>query len=230
MVGAFRSVDRRRRIGFDWMLIAAALVAGALLAGTVIRSGTVGQVAQFGTQVGGLRSLGPNERLVVFEDMSSGAGAGWSGGRRDAAHVGLGAIWLADPPHAPLTREIALPEGTVRAVLSLDLIAIDAWAREGLELRVNGAPVLRQRFGPDAPATETIAAEHVTLRGRLAPPQALGFDPAQAEQRLSVAVAVTTPGATISLAIHPLPADGAADGPAPTWAVDNLIVVAESLP
>ena len=224
MAGAYRSHDRRGRISFDWMLVAAALVAGTLLAGTVIRTEAADAAGQFGTHVGGLRTLGPTERLVLFEDMSSGTGIGWSGGRRDTAHVGLGAVWLADAAGTALTREIALPEGTVRAVLSIDLIALDGWTGQGLELAVNGAPVLRAGFGPGA-ATEDLAAPLVELRSRRAAPADLGLGPAP-EERLSVELAISSPGTALTLTIAPLPGADAA----PAWAVDNLIVVSERLP
>jgi hypothetical protein len=222
MAGAYRSHDRRGRISFDWMLVAAALVAGALLAGTVIRTEAAGAAAQFGTHVGGLRTLGPTERLVLFEDMSSGSAAAWSGGRRDTAHVGLGAVWLADPADGALTREIALPEGTVRAVLSVDLIALDGWTGQGLDMAVNGTPVLRAGFGPGA-VTEDLAAPQVELRSRRAAPADLGLGPAP-EERLTVELAVTAPGPALILTIAP------AQGQSPAWAVDNLIVVSERRP
>jgi hypothetical protein len=236
MAAAYRSFDRRSRISFDWMLVGAAFLAGCLLAGTVIRTDAGSQSAQFGTHVGGLRALAPHERLVVFEDMSSGNAAGWSAGRREAGHVGLGAVWLADPG-APLSRTIALPEGTERAALALDLVAIDAWAGEGLEVAVNGVPVLRHGFGP-AGDTRTApeapeGAAGITTRTRLSAPQELGFaagSAALAEQRLTVDIAVADPGPGLSLTITPLPSAEGAARAAPAWAVDNLIVVATGRP
>lgn len=237
MASALRPYRRRGHVTLDWLLIAVGLAAGALLAGAVIRTGDGGQSARFGTHIGGVRSLSDTDRLVAFEDMSTGA-TGWSGGARNDDHLGLGAIWLAEPGTA-LTRDIALPDGTVRAVLSLDLIAIDDWALEGLEIALDGAPILRHRFTTrpdldrlDPPANRS--ADLVAVRAQTEPPREMGFasgTPALEDERLTVEIAVTTPGTQLALSITPLPAeDGDNDAPAPLWAVDNLVVVAESLP
>lgn len=237
MAAALRPYRRRGVFNLDWALVVVGLMAVALLAGTVIRTDAGGQQALFGTQVGGLRALSETEHLVLFEDMTSGGGAGWSGGARNTDHLGLGAIWLADPG-TPLSRDIALPQGTVRAVLSLDLIAIDDWALEGLAVSVDGTEILRHRFTTRAGLTrptapETRATDRIALRAGLADPREMGFaagNPALSEERLSLEIAVTTPADALNLTITPLPAEGAPDSVAPRWAVDNLIVVAEHLP
>lgn len=239
MGATHRSIAHRGRINLDWMLIAVSVMAVGLIAGSVIRTDVASGSQQFGTYIGGLRALGPTEDLVAFEDMSAGHGAAWSGGARYDADVSMGAVWLAVPSDAPLRREVTLPEGTVRAVLSLDLIAIDDWTLQGLEVALNGAVVLRQSFSthPDLIAqqrTETPAVPRVTLRSRLADPLELAFatgDAALAETRLSVEIAVTTPGDMLTLSITPVPAEATREDAAiPAWAVDNLIVVAERLP
>jgi hypothetical protein len=235
MGGVLRPYNRRSRVTLDWALVAVGLMACAVLAGLVIRTDGSGQSSLFGAQVGGLRTLSENQTLVVFEDMSSGGGADWSGGLRNADHAGLGAVWLADPPSDPLSRDIALPEDTVRAVLSFDLIAIDAWALEGLEVALGGAPVMLHRFAsppdPDGLLATPRTTDRLAVRLELAEPRDLGFAPSLAEQRLNVELAVTTPGDSLSLTITPVPSDaGDSDRPAPLWAVDNLIVVAERLP
>lgn len=220
-------------------MIAVGLMAGALLAGTVIRTDAAGPRALFGTHVGGLRTLSDTESLVLFEDLSSGGGADWSAGRVNDDHLGLGAIWLADPSGAPLGRDIALPAGTVRAVLSLDLIAIDDWALEGLAITLNGTDILQHRFttrpGLDRPAAPAPRdADRIVVHASLGTAREMGFaagTPALADERLAVSIAVTTPGETLALSITPLAAEGASDdAPAPLWAVDNLIVIAERLP
>lgn len=238
-MGSFvRPYSRRGLISLDVLLILVALLAALVVAGAVVRTGSVGQSTQFGTFVGGLRTLGPTETLVVFEDGAPSDEAGWSAGARNVDHVGLGAIWLVEPGDASLERRIPLPEGTVQATVRLDLIAIDDWALEGLELAVNGRPVLQQRFSsrPDlieAQTTEVQGGEGIMLRSTLDPPKPLGFaqgDAALDETRLVVEMAVVTPGEDITLTLTPLPADGAATAFAPPFAIDNLIVVAASLP
>jgi hypothetical protein len=208
----------------------------AVLVGTAIRTGVPGAASQFGAQVGGLRALSDTETLLLFEDGTSGV-PGWSTGRILTDHIALGPVWLAEPPDVPLTRSIALPEGTVRAVLSFDLVAIDDWALQGLSVSVDGAEVLRQRFTsrPDQamPAAETLRSDRVALRARMAPARELGFaadTPNLAEQVLSVDLAVFTTGDTLTLTIAPLQAEGATDLPQPLWAIDNLIVTGERLP
>jgi len=223
-----RPYRRRGRVNLDWALVAVGLMASAVLAGSVIRTDGAAQPSQFGTRVGGLRTLSATDTLVLFEDMSSGRVTGWSGGERIVAHPGLGAIWLARPASDPLSRTIALPEGTVRAVLTFDLIAIGDWALEGLEVTLGGRSLLLHRFASanlDPPAPEARTLDRVTLRTAVSGPQ----DPAR--QRLGVEIAVTTPGDSLSLSIAPVPAEDAeGDRPAPLWAVDNLIVVSERLP
>jgi hypothetical protein len=223
-------------VSLDWELIVVGLMAGALLAGTMIRTEPAGQRSQFGAHVGGLSILSENETLVLFEDLSSGSPRDWSGGLPNADYPGLGAIWLADPPGDALHRDIALPDGTVRTVLSFDLIAIDDWADGALMVAIDGTEVLRHSFTsrPDdireaAPQTRTTG--RIALRTQLGAPRELGFAsgrPALAEERLNVEIAVTTPGAALSLTITPLRASDA--GPVSPWAVDNLIVVAEREP
>ena len=237
MGGSHRPYRRGGRVTFDWMLIVIGLMAGALLAGTVIRTEAAGRSSQFGTHIGGLRVLSDTDRLVVFEDFSSGIG-GWSGGVLDTDHLGLGAIWRAAPADVPLSREIVLPAQTVRAVLTFDIIAIDDWALEGVEVLLGDTVVLEQRFSsrPDLAegrVTETPAVDGVTLVSHLDTPRELGFGaggPQLQEERLSVQLAVTTPGQALTLTLRPVAAEEPGEGPAPNWAVDNLIVVSESLP
>jgi hypothetical protein len=212
-------------------------MAVAVLVGTAIRTGTPGAVSQFGAQVGGLRALSETETLLVFEDGASGA-AEWSGGTRNADHPGLGAIWLADPPGEALSRSIALPEGTVRAVLSFDIVAIDDWDLQGLSLAIDGTEVLRQRFtsrpGQAMPAAEPLTrSDRIALRTQVALPRELGFGsgtPEMAEQVMHVNLAVFTTGDTLAVTITPLPSEAAGDMPPPRWAIDNLIVTGERLP
>jgi hypothetical protein len=242
MGGSLRPYFRRSIFGLDGLLILVALMAGAVIAGAVIRTEAAGQASQYGSFVGGLRSLGPSETLVLFEDGTAVSTAGWSAGQRNSDHVGLGAIWLVQPGDTTLTRVVALPDGTVQATVRLDLIAIDDWALEGLELAVNGQPVLRQRFSSrpeliDAQMTEDLGGDGIMLRTMLDRPRPLGFaegTPALNETRLVVEMAVATPGQELELTIAPMPsAETPQDGDAiaaPIWAVDNVIVVAASLP
>lgn len=226
-------------INIDWMTAGVVVLAAALVAGAVIRTDAASQESQFGQFIGGLRSLGPTESLVLFEDGVSGGAADWSAGRLNDDHAGLGAVWLLDPGDTPLTRRITLPQGTVQGFLRIDLIAIDDWALEGLELALDGQPVLRQRFSSregtgDAQTTERLEGEGIRLQARLDPARELGFgagDVALAETRLTLEMVIDTPGPELELSITPLPAAGAdPDAPAPVWAVDNLIVVAAGLP
>ena len=234
MGGSVRPRYLLRVVKLDWMLVAVGLMALALLVASLIRSAPPYPVTAFGTKIGGLRALGATERLVLFEDLSTGPAPGWSGGQRDETQVGLGAIWLATPTDAPMTRRIALPPQTQRSIVTMDLIAIDAWALERLELSVNGAPVLRQSFSsqPDLIAArhqEVLAQDGITLRSRLAGPQELGFaaGPGLWETRLSVEMAITTTAPELQLSITPLPApDASADARPPMWAIDNLMVIA----
>jgi hypothetical protein len=235
----FRQRGRRGLINLDWMLTLVAVLAAALLAATVIRTDASDGVTQFGRFVGGMRSLAPNERLVLFEDGESGGTADWSAGRPYDREVGLGAIWLVDPGNSVVDRQITLPEETVRAIIRLDLIAIDDWALEGLELSLDGVTRLRHRISsrPDLIADQTGRTDEgggVSLQSHVAAPRDLGFAggmTALAETRVVVEMAIDTPDAQIDLSIAPIPAAGAeAAADFPSWAIDNLIVVAARLP
>ncbi len=182
MGGRFRPYGRRGVANPDWAIIAVGLMAVALLAGTMVRTGTQATQALFGTQVGGLRTLSETETLVVFEDHASvgSAETGWSAGLRNADHPGLGAVWLVDPADVALTRDIALPEGTMRAILSFDLIAIDDWGLEGLSVAIGDVEVLQHRFTsrpglerPAAPASVNDGT--LALRARLEGPRNRGL-------------------------------------------------------
>jgi len=229
----FRPFLRRGHMTPDWALIAVGLMACALLAGVIIPAGDTAQASRFGTHVAGLRALSATETLVVFEDYASGGGTTWSGGLLDAGSLSLGAIWLADPA-APLARDIALPAETTRAVISFDLIAIGDWATDGLEVRLDGTPILLHRFSTRAdlarpPASAPRGTDRLVVRTALSPPQDASLASGRpAGDRLSVEIAVTAPGETLALSITPVPAETAEpDRAAPLWAVDNLIVVAE---
>lgn len=241
MAGIFLRYGRRGPATPDWAMIAVGMMAVALLAGAMLRTGTPAAQALFGTQVGGLRTLSDTETLILFEDHASGGGgdAGWSVGLRNADHPGLGAIWLVDPGEATLTRDIPLPEGTRRAILSFDLIAIDDWALEGLSVAIGGVDMLQHRFtsrpGLDRPAAPALEIEEGSaLRARLDIPREQGFaagGPALAEKRLRVELSVVDPEQTLTLTITPLAAPGQAPAAvSPLWGLDNLMLVVDSQP
>lgn len=236
MAAAHRRTGRRGHVTLDWALVVVAFMALAVLIGTAIRTGTPAGVSQFGAQVGGLRALSDTQTLLVFEDGASGA-PGWSSGRIEGGNPALGPVWLAEPSDTALSRSIPLPEGTVRAILSFDLIAIDDWGLQGLSVAIDGTEVLRQRFtsrpGQELSAAESPRNDLIAQRTRLAPARELGFaagGPELAEQVLHVDLAVITTAEALELTITPLAAEADADAVAPAWAVDNLIVVAERLP
>ena len=169
-----------RVVNLDWMLVSVGLMALALLAASLIRTVPSYAVAEFGTKIGGLRALTETERLVLFEDLSTSPDPDWASGQSDDTQVGLGAIWLASHADAPMTRRIALPPQTQRSIVTMELIAIDAWALERLELSVDGTPVLRQSFSAEpaliaAQRTEILAQNGIVLQSRLDSPQELGF-------------------------------------------------------
>lgn len=229
-----RPYDAPRAYGLDWMLVSVGLMALALLAASLIRTVPSHAVAAFGTKIGGIRSLSQSEQLIVFEDHDTHGAADWSSGRRDATQLGLGAIWMAEPADAAMTRRIVLPAQTRRVIVTLDLIAIDSWALERLELSVNGAPVVRQSFSaaPELIArqqTEILPRDGVLLRSTLATPQEFGFatGTGQEEIRLSIEMAIVPEAPELRLSILPLPApDAPADARPPVWAIDNLMVIA----
>lgn len=217
-----------RRFNLDWMLVTVGLMAAALLAGSLIRTAPGGAEARFGAQMGGLRALSETERLILFEDLGTGADPAWSSGQRQDDHAGLGAVWMAVPPDRPLQRDIALPEGLDRAVLSFDLIALNGWAGESLEVAVQGRTILRHSFSAGGDARQVGDADGITLRTRLSQPRALGLPaggPVLTEERLSVEIALDQPDPLLRLSVTPHPS--ATGQVAAAWAVDNLMVIVE---
>lgn len=233
MAAAHRQYDRRGYLRLDWALIPVALIAFAVLLGVAIRSGPPAAASLFGREVGGLRALSDTETLILFEDGGT-AITGWSGGALHADHPGLGTVWLADPPDQPLSRVIPLPEGTVRALLSFDLVWRDDGSAPGLSVAIDGAEVLRQRFasgGAVPPAPDTLGlSDRIALRSRIPVSRRLTGAREGSVQELHVDVAAVTTAREITLTLAPLPSDTPAETSAPFWAVDNLVVVAERLP
>ncbi|MDG3041183.1 hypothetical protein [Roseicyclus marinus] len=233
MAAAHRRIDRPGHLRLDWALIPVALIAFAVIVGAAIRTGPPAAARLFGVEVGGLRALSDTETLVLFEDGGT-AIAGWSAGMRHVDHPGLGPVWLADPADQPMTRVIALPEGTVRALLSFDLVAFEDVSALALSVVIDGAEVLRQRFASDgqaAPAPEILGrSDRIALRSRINNPRSLAGPPALSVQRLHVDVAAVTTAGEITLTLAPLSSDTRAGSIPPLWAVDNLVVVAERLP
>jgi hypothetical protein len=218
----------------DWMLVTVGVMAAVLIAGSLIRTAPGGSEAQFGTQMGGLRALSETERLILFEDMGTGPDPAWSGGQRRHDLPGLGAVWMATPPDAPLQRDITLPDGISRAIISFDLIAIDAWAGARLEVAVQGRTILSQSFPSDATAhgqRRLQQADGIALRSLRAAPRQIGVTSGAEgliEERLNVEIALDQPDPLVRLTLTPQRATP--DQPAPAWAVDNLMVIAKDIP
>lgn len=218
----------------DWALILVVVMALALFMASVIRSGAPAGGTQFGLQLGGLRALSETETLVTFEPDGPVDPGAWAGGRPNADHVALGSVWLADPPDQPLTRVITLPEGSARALLSFDLVVMGDWSARGLAVSIDGEDVLRQPFGAAdqaPPPPETMRGDdRIALRSRITGPRMLSGAPDLSVQRLHLDISVVTPQEAITLTLAPLGTDTGGADPAPSWAVDNLVVVAEGPP
>jgi hypothetical protein len=206
----------------------------ALMAGSLIRTTPGGSETRFGAQMGGLRALSETERLILFEDLSAGPDPAWSGGHRHQDLPGLGAVWMATPADAPLERDITLPDGISRAILSFDLIAIDAWAGARLEVAVQGRMILSHSFSSDATQHGQRLlqqADGIALRSLRSAPRLLGLTSGGqglSEERLSVEIALERPDPLLRLTLTPQRATP--DQPAPAWAVDNLMVIVKDIP
>jgi hypothetical protein len=227
-------------MSLDWMMIAVLLIAGLLLAGALVRTDDSDQTSRFGSFAGGVRTLSETERLTLFETYDFGA-EGWQDAPAAVGPVGIGGVIGPLPAGAGLTRDLPLPEGTRRAVLSLDLIGIDDWADEALTLSVQGQEVLtlrpttREDRRDSAGATPQGTPEIAVIANRLAPPAERGYaagDAARREDVWRIRIAVEAPGRTLRLAIAGDAAgetagdDREAIG-VPQWALDNLSVVAD---
>lgn len=214
----------------DWALILLVILCLGLFMATVIRSTTSAETPPFGRHIGGLRALSDTETLVAFEPDGP-LGASWSGGQANTDPAGLGSVWLADPSNQPLTRVIPLPEGTARAILSFDLIAMDDWSAHGLSVSIDGAEVLRQGFAAGdqglPPAQATSPPSDIALRSRITGPRRLAGPPVLSVQHLHLDIAVRPTQGSITLTLAPLATEAQADDPVPLWALDNFVVVAE---
>lgn len=221
-----------RRLGLDWMLVTVLVMAAALVIGSLIRTAPDTALDHFGTQLGGLRALDDRERLILFEDMDAQSDPSWSQGVRSTAIGPLGAVWLATDPGQPMSRDLALPDETTGALLSLDVIAIGDWQGSRLELALQGQPIWQQAFM--SPAGVAMANQGATgtqagiaLRTRLSAPRMLGLEATGADQmsqRLSIDIAIDRPDPNLRLTIGPI-ANPTATGAAPAWAVDNLVLI-----
>lgn len=220
-----------RRLRLDWMLVSVGLMAAMVLAATMIRGPSGGSETGFIPQMGGLRALEATERLIVFEDYSGSGDAVWSTGQRHDAIAMLGTVWLATPPDAPLTRVLDLPTGVARAVVSFDLIAIDDWTDETLEITVQDQVLLRHGLSSDGRAPllalrPSDGGDGAALRTRRSMLRDGGADPRF--DRLSVEIAVDRPDPQMRLTLTPRRATP--EQAAPAWAVDNLMVIVKDAP
>jgi hypothetical protein len=225
---SLRPYRASRGFNLDWMLVTVGLMAVALLTGSLIRVPLGGPDAQFGAYMGGLRALSDTERLLLFEDLSSGTDPAWSGGARQDEQVGLGAVWMAVPPEAALERDIALPDGVKRAFVSFDLIALNDWAGNSIEVALQGRTLLRHGFSEGMGGLRLEDADGMVVRARYSGPRSLGLSPDQPKltaERLSIEVALEQPDPVLRLTLTPQP--GASAQTAPAWAVDNLMIIVE---
>jgi len=108
------------RFTIDWMLAAVALIAVALVVGSLWPSPrSFPPEAEHGAV--DLRELSPSERLIFFEDYSFNAG-GWTDGEIDHASPATGSV-LRSLSGASLSRTIQVPQGTDRLRIIFDSIA-----------------------------------------------------------------------------------------------------------
>jgi hypothetical protein len=184
------------RITLDWMLVLVAVIAVALLIASNIRVDQRSAVDRVGTSIGGLRSLAPNERLIVFEDYSYDSG-GWSGAPNNDSNAAMGGVLGPITAGAGLTRRFGLPDDTERAEVMFDLIGWSDGTRADVTLRLNDLPVLG-----------AITSDAVTV----------WVDPV-APRRHRVWAMIEAPERPLTLTVE-------TPRGAPDWALDNLTVIA----
>jgi hypothetical protein len=193
-------------ITVDWTIIALSLLALALLLATTIRTDTM----RFGsaTDAGaGLRILTAQERLVAFEDFSFGT-HDWTVAE---ATPGADTVPSLLGPFAggTIAKSYALPRGTARVTVTLDLYVADAKAAETLIVEVNGAAVLQGLV----PTTGDAGDPATMVRAPDGPGP---------RNPWTVRITLPQPGTELTLRLR----DGGAD--AGDWGLDNVWVVAES--
>lgn len=227
------------RIRLDWTLIACGLVAGALLAGILIRIDSSGGDGAFGDGIGGLRALAENETLVAFEDYNHDAG-GWDGRPVDLGQAGLGGVLGPVPLSEPVSRRFDLPENTSRAALSFDLIGLDDWETETLTVSIGDQQVLRHSLSSrpdlaDNTISDLMQGDTISVMARsIDAPRERAYGsgtPSLYETvlRVRISIAALDTALVLNIAGSP-PAGGSTTDPEPRWALDNLSLVAEVTP
>ncbi|MFW5654573.1 MAG: hypothetical protein ACOCTP_03210 [Roseicyclus sp.] len=192
-------------ITVDWTIIALSLLAVGLLLATTIRTDRV-RLGAAADAAEGFHVLTAEERLVAFEDFSFGT-HGWTIASAEPSDETAPSI-LGPFRRGSLEKSYALPPGTRRAVLTLDLYLSGREAAEALSVEVNGTPVLRG-LAPSAESDAIVASVRAP-------------DVAGPRNPWTIRIAVADPGAEVALGLHD--AEGGRGG----WGLDNVWVVAES--
>lgn len=214
-----------RGLTIDWMLLAVAAMAAALVAGTLIRTSTDADPTR---SVGGLRVLGEGDVLVAYEDYSFGAD-GWTFPLSENVAPGIGGV-LGRFADQRVERVFDLPPDARQVEATFDLILIDDWADAPLRFWVNGEVALvltgSTREGAqagielsDLPGLDVTVFED-------APPRERGYSSngaADMERVFTLRVLMTDPGTTLTLTFMSEQAGPIAEA---SWALDNLIVIA----
>jgi hypothetical protein len=193
-------------ITVDWTIIALSLVAVGLLLATTIRTDTM----RFGTATdagAGLRILSAQERLVAFEDFSFGS-HGWT--VSEAAPGAETVPSLLGPfTGGAIAKTYALPRGTARVTVTLDLYVADAKTADALVVEVNGETILQGL----APTTDNAEGPATVVRAPDGPGPRTPW---------TVRITLPEPGTELTLRVRDEGMDAGA------WGLDNVWVVAES--
>jgi len=211
----------------DWMVLAVACIALLFLLGTMFRTPietntTVG--------VGGLRSLGPNDILLAFQDFSFDA-TGWTPAATSDQLPGLGPV-LGPFTDEAVERSFAMPSDALIGHLAFDLHLIGDWIGQGeFQIALGEQEIMSVRLpGPESTSAEMIDIHATDVPGLLIfagrsvvsprPPAAILPGPADDFTTFHIRLQVTDPGETLVLRLMSEAEGGA------RWSLDNLTVVA----
>ena len=213
-------------ISIDWLVLAVAIFALALLLLTLPRGGT----APTPGGLGGLNVLQDRDQLIAFQDFGFDA-EGWTPSVTEDRLAGLGPI-LGRFMNERLERNIALPEGSQAVFLQFDLHLAGAWqAESAIMISLGETEAVRipwpEEGGGDAPSAilENVFLNVQRLDIEVPTVEATLAGPSPGLASYAVSMRVIDVAGEITLGFEPaMPVDvvGA------SWAIDNFRAVART--
>ncbi len=145
MADAERMPRTDSRFKMDGVLALVVALALLLAAAAVIRTSpdqTAGQAQ------GGLRTLGPNEHLVAFDDFNQDPDA-WLVASGSDSEINWGGVLGPFEPNMGLRRTVEIPNRHDRLVMIVDVIPLSGGTAPALQVASDGAEITINPLGAD---------------------------------------------------------------------------------